>query len=127
MKTRSNLGLPTIFSGLSLLASITLFVIELILYSRAYAALPQGLSLGSVPVGGLSEAAALEQLVTAYRTPEFTKGALDCPRRHSGCTRLGHGHAAVPGANDAFETEMHHVSPFCVQDPRRRSRVSGGV
>lgn len=69
MKNRLNLGLPIIFSGLSLLASITLFVIELILYSRSYAALPQGLLLGGVPVGGLSEAAALEQLVTAYRTP----------------------------------------------------------
>jgi len=69
MKTGNNLGLPIIFSSLSLLASISLFVIELILYSRAYAGLPQGLSLGGVPVGGLSESAALEQLITAYRTP----------------------------------------------------------
>jgi len=69
MKNRSNIGLLGIFSGLSLLAAVTLFVLELILYSRAYAALPPGLSLGEVPVGGLSESAALDQLVTAYRTP----------------------------------------------------------
>jgi beta-lactamase class A len=58
-----------IFSGLSLLAAIALFVVELVLYSRTFSAMPAGLSLGGVPVGGLSEAAALEQLVTAYGTP----------------------------------------------------------
>jgi len=58
-----------LFSGLSLLGAIVLVVVELILYSRTFATLPPGLSLGGVPVGGLTEAQAREQLATAYRVP----------------------------------------------------------
>ncbi len=46
-----------------------LFVAQLILFSLSFAVMPPGLSLGGVPVGGLTEQAALEQLVTAYDTP----------------------------------------------------------
>jgi beta-lactamase class A len=59
----------SLFSGLSVLAAVTLFVIELVLYSRTVTAMPAGLSLGSVPVGGLTQSAAVEQLVTAYSAP----------------------------------------------------------
>ena len=69
MRRRSSIGWLGIFSMLSLLAAITLFVAELVLYSRTFAVMPPGLSLGGVPVGGLTEQQALEQLVTAYRTP----------------------------------------------------------
>jgi beta-lactamase class A len=62
-------GLLGVFSALSLLAAVGLFVVELIIYSRSYNAMPAGLSLGGVPVGGLSETAALNQLVTAFRAP----------------------------------------------------------
>jgi hypothetical protein len=43
-----------VFSGVSLLAAVLLTVAELVLFSRTFAALPAGLSLANVPVGGLS-------------------------------------------------------------------------
>jgi beta-lactamase class A len=58
-----------LFSGLSLLSAVVLIVVELVLYSRTFPALPAGLSLGGVPVGGLTDAQAVEQLTTAYRVP----------------------------------------------------------
>jgi len=58
-----------LFSGLSLLAGIVLVVVELILYSRTFGTLAPGLSLGGVPVGGLTDAQARQQLTTAYRVP----------------------------------------------------------
>jgi beta-lactamase class A len=54
---------------ISLLAAITLFVVELVLYSRTFAVMPPGLSLGGVPVGGLTEQQATDQLLTAYGAP----------------------------------------------------------
>ena len=58
-----------VFSGVSLLAAVLLTVAELVLFSRTFAALPAGLSLANVPVGGLSEQSALEQLLLVYRAP----------------------------------------------------------
>lgn len=69
MRRRSNLGWLGLFSVLCLLGAVTLSVFELALYSRQFSVMPPGLTLGGVPVGGLSESAALEQLVTAYRAP----------------------------------------------------------
>jgi beta-lactamase class A len=63
------MGWLGIFSGLCLLAAATLFVVQLAIYSRALSVMPAGLSLGGVPVGGLTEPSALEQLVTAYQSP----------------------------------------------------------
>ncbi len=58
-----------LFSGLSLLGAIVLVVVELILYSRTFGTLPPGLSLGGVPVGGLTDSQARGQLATAYQSP----------------------------------------------------------
>ncbi len=58
-----------LFAGLCLLAAIIVGVVELVFYSRTFPTLPPGLSLGGVPVGGLTEAQAREQLTTAYRVP----------------------------------------------------------
>jgi len=66
---RGSFGWPSLFSGLSLLGAIVYFVVELVIYSRSFVVMPAGLSLGEVPVGGLTESAALEQLVTAYNAP----------------------------------------------------------
>jgi beta-lactamase class A len=48
---------------------VLLTVAELVLFSRTFATLPAGLSLANVPVGGLSEQSALEQLLLVYRAP----------------------------------------------------------
>ncbi len=69
MTGRSGPGWLGILSGLSLLAAAIYFVVELVIYSRSLAVMPAGLSLGGVPVGGLTEPAALEQLVQAYSVP----------------------------------------------------------
>ena len=69
MTRRGSFGWPSLFSGLSLLGAIVYFVVELVIYSRSFVVMPAGLSLGEVPVGGLTESAALEQLVTAYNAP----------------------------------------------------------
>jgi hypothetical protein len=65
----SRLNWLGVFSGISMLAGLVLLVIELLLYSRSFSALPAGLSLAQVPVGGLSEQQALEQLLLVYRSP----------------------------------------------------------
>jgi beta-lactamase class A len=66
---RSRINWLGLFAVVSLLASGAFFIYELFLYSRGFAQLPAGLSLGSVPVGGLTESEALGQLVTAYNAP----------------------------------------------------------
>jgi beta-lactamase class A len=52
-----------------LLAAVVLFFVELVLYSRQRAAMPEGLSVAGVPVGGLDQPAALERLAQTYSTP----------------------------------------------------------
>ncbi len=66
---RSRLNWLAIFSALSLMASVLLTVLELTLYSRSFEQLPAGLSLANVPVGGLTEQQALEQLLIVYGSP----------------------------------------------------------
>jgi len=58
-----------IFSGISLLGGVLLVVVELVLYSRSFSALPPGLALANVPVGGLTGQQALEQLILVYNSP----------------------------------------------------------
>ncbi len=58
-----------IFSGISLLGGVVVLVVNLVLYSRGFSALPPGLALASVPVGGLTEQQALEQLILVYNSP----------------------------------------------------------
>jgi len=67
--TRRGIGWLGVFSGLSLLSAIIYFVAELVLYSRSFSVMPAGLSLGSVPVGGLADPVAQDQLLSAYTTP----------------------------------------------------------
>ncbi len=71
MRRSPRLGLDWfgIFSGVSLVAAVLLFVIQLVLYSRSFSTLPPGLALASVPVGGLTEQQALEQLLLVYNSP----------------------------------------------------------
>jgi len=57
------------FSGVSLLAAIVLLVVELVFYSRSFSTLPPGLSLANVPVGGLTEQQAQDQMLLVYRSP----------------------------------------------------------
>jgi hypothetical protein len=64
---RSNFFL--ILAGICLVASAALFLFELYRYSQTFARLPAGLVLGDVPVGGLSEADAVQLLVTTYNAP----------------------------------------------------------
>ncbi len=52
-----------------LLAAMALFFFELVSYSRLRARLPQGLSIGGVPVGGLTQQEALERLLQVYSSP----------------------------------------------------------
>lgn len=52
-----------------LLSAVALFFYQLISYSRHRALLPEGLTIGGVPVGGLNQAAALERLLQTYGTP----------------------------------------------------------
>ncbi len=52
-----------------LLAAVVLFFVELVLYSRQRATMPEGLSVAGVPVGGLDQPAALERLAQTYSTP----------------------------------------------------------
>ena len=69
MRPGSRINWLAIFSGVSLLAAILLLVVELVLYSRSFSTLPPGLSLAKVPVGGLTEQAAQQQLLLVYRSP----------------------------------------------------------
>ncbi|MGH2626003.1 MAG: serine hydrolase [Anaerolineales bacterium] len=52
-----------------LLGSLALTFFELIAYSRQRARLPQGMSIASVPVGGLDHERALERLLQTYSEP----------------------------------------------------------
>lgn len=69
LKQSNRLNWLGIFSGICLLGAIVLLVLEMVLFSRTFAAMPAGLTLGGVPVGGLSEQQALEQLVLVYNSP----------------------------------------------------------
>lgn len=69
MRPGSRVNWLAIFSGVSLLAAILLLVIELMFYSRSFSTLPPGLSVANVPVGGLTEQQALQQLLLVYRSP----------------------------------------------------------
>lgn len=69
MRTRTGINWLGIFSAMCLLAAIGLTLVEVFFYSRLFPTLPPGLSLGEVPVGGLTEAAARSQLETAYTAP----------------------------------------------------------
>lgn len=68
MNRQNQFGL-IFFSGACLIGALALFAFELVLYSNAFTVLPAGISLGGVPVGGLTEAAARQHLETAYSTP----------------------------------------------------------
>lgn len=52
-----------------LVAGVILLVFQLVAYSRARTTMPLGLQIAGVPVGGLSQSDALEQLATAYSIP----------------------------------------------------------
>ena len=69
MKQSSRLNWLGIFSGICLLGAIVLLVLEMVLFSRTFSAMPAGLTLAGVPVGGLTEQQALEQLVFVYNSP----------------------------------------------------------
>jgi len=69
VRARSGINWLGIFSAVCLLAAIGLTLVEVFFYSRLFPTLPPGLSLGEVPVGGLTEAAARSQLETAYTAP----------------------------------------------------------
>lgn len=69
MRTRTGINWLGIFSAVCLLAAIGLTLVEVFFYSRLFPTLPPGLSVGEVPVGGLTEAAARSQLETAYTAP----------------------------------------------------------
>jgi beta-lactamase class A len=58
-----------VFSAVCLVSAVLLAVLQLVLYSRSFNTLPGGLSLGRVPVGGLTEQQAIEQLVLVYHSP----------------------------------------------------------
>ncbi len=69
MRRGNRLNWLAAFSGMSLLAAIGLLVFELVLYSRTFASMPAGVTLAGVPVGGLTEQQAFEQLVFVYHSP----------------------------------------------------------
>lgn len=69
MRATNRLNWLGIFSGISLIGAVLLLVIELVLFSRSFSALPAGLALASVPVGGLTEQQAQEQLILVYNSP----------------------------------------------------------
>lgn len=52
-----------------LLAAVALMFVELVLFSQQRARMPYGLTVGSVPVGGLTQTEAAERLAQAYSTP----------------------------------------------------------
>ena len=69
MRAGNRLNWLALFSVVCLLAGTVLLALELVLFSRTLATLPAGLSLAGVPVGGLTEQQALEQLVLVYNSP----------------------------------------------------------
>ena len=52
-----------------LLAAVVFFFFELIAFSRQRARLPEGLTVGGVPVGGLSQTEAVEHILQTYSSP----------------------------------------------------------
>jgi len=69
VKAGSRINWLAIFSGVSLMAAVVLLVVEMVFYSRSFSTLPPGLSLANVPVGGLSEQQAQQQLLLVYHSP----------------------------------------------------------
>jgi hypothetical protein len=69
MNNRSGVGWLRYGSITLLLAALALFFFELFLYSRSRAALPHGLTIAGVPVGGLDKTEALQRLLQTYSTP----------------------------------------------------------
>jgi beta-lactamase class A len=69
LKAGNRINWLAMFSGVSLLAAIVLLVVELVFYSRSFSTLPPGLSLANVPVGGLTEQQAQDQMLLVYRSP----------------------------------------------------------
>ena len=69
MRATTRLNWLGLFSGISLVGGVLLLVVELVLYSRSFSTLPAGLALGHVPVGGLTEPQAQEQLILVYNSP----------------------------------------------------------
>ncbi|HRE27021.1 MAG TPA: hypothetical protein PK954_10340, partial [Anaerolineales bacterium] len=53
---------------LSLLGAGIFLALQLIDYSRSFERLPSGLSLGGVPVGGLTQTEARQQIVSVYNS-----------------------------------------------------------
>lgn len=69
-----------VLAGVLVLAALLLLLFEIVSFSQVYGRLPAGLRLGGVPVGGLTEDQAREQLQRAYNAPiELTY--LDYPIR----------------------------------------------
>jgi len=65
-------GGPNVLRWVSLLllmAAVALFFYELVAFSRRRARMPGGLTIAGVPVGGLSQSGALEQVMQTYSTP----------------------------------------------------------
>ncbi len=69
MRTGNRINWLGLFAVLCLIISGALFLFEVVVYSRTYSQLPAGLTLGGVPVGGLTVDAARAQLLTAYNAP----------------------------------------------------------
>lgn len=69
MQTRSPFNWLAAAAVLCLLGAAALFLFEVFRFSRTYAQLPAGLTLGEVAVGGLTEEDALRQLLAAYSAP----------------------------------------------------------
>jgi len=65
-------GGPNVLRWVSLgllLAAVALFFYELVAFSRRRARMPGGLTIAGVPVAGLSQSGALEQVLQTYSTP----------------------------------------------------------
>ncbi len=69
MRNRNTSILVRIFSILFLSATIILIVVSLIGYSRQRNDFPAGMTIGGVPVGGLSTQEASERVLLVYTTP----------------------------------------------------------
>jgi hypothetical protein len=65
---RNRFGWLGLFSLVCLVAAGVLTVLQMIAFSQANDRLPSGVSLGSVPVGGLTEVQAREQLLAVYNS-----------------------------------------------------------
>jgi hypothetical protein len=58
-----------VIAALGLLGALTLLLIQILLYARNLDRLPAGLIIANVPVGGLSNAEAVDRLTGVYTTP----------------------------------------------------------